>query len=1460
MSGGYNLGTASGRIVVDGSAAEKGFAVAKAAAQTFFDSINKRAEEVKDFGAKLTAASAVGVAGFGVAVKAASGFETRLSAIKAVSGATSEEMALIGDAALDIGAKTSFGATDAASAFEELIKAGISTKDALDGAAAATVAMAEAGEIGLPRAAEIAAAAMNNFNMSASDMPKVADLVAGAANASAISVEDFAQSMNQVGAVAQTVGMPFEDMAVAIAEMGNAGIKGSDAGTSLKTMLMNLQPKTKEQINLSKKLGILTFDQADAMKALAKDGIKPASDSLEDITAATSNYLSDQLGLKKGTKKLADETDKYLMSNGAMQNAFFDQKGNLRDLGSIQETLNKSTKDMTKEQKLAALETLFGADAIRAAAIMADNGAEGYNKLGDAMKSVTAADVAATRMDNLGGAVEEMKGAFETIAIRVGQVFIPVLTDIIRGITSVLSWIGNASNGFFEWATKIAAAGTAAGGFVGILIMIVAKMGPLLAILVGLQRGFAVFGVLKGAAAAFSGLAAGAGLFARVGAGLMFLFKNILAAVVPFWGVLSKLRYAFLLLTGPVGIVIGIVAALVAAFVWAYNNIETFRNGVNGIWNGIVAAAQVAVAWFQNTFAPGLAVVWEAVKVGTQAVVDWFKGPFVQGLQAAFQWVVEQGKWLWAVLQPVFASGAQMIGDLVTLIVGFFQRFISDSAPVFAALGFAWNLLWTAISTTWSIIGPALFEAIKTLFFGLVDALRIIWDTIKGVIEGAFTIIKGVFDLFSALFRGDWAGMWEAVKTIASGIWQIIKSVVGGAINLIASVVKTVLTTIFNYWASIWNSIKGTVASVWASIKTIIGGAVNGIKTLIGGAVNGIKSLWGTAMNWIKTTSANVWNGTKTLIGGAVNGIKTLIGGAVNGIKSTWTNGLNAVKTTASNAMTAVKSAISNGIDSVVGFFRALPGKATGALSSLVGSMNSIGRNIIQGLINGITGMARNAVQKIKDVGADMLGGISKILDINSPSKEMMKIGKSIVEGLVKGVNKDQKTAVDAMKKLAQNLLDTTIKNAESRNKLEVKVAEAKKKLGKNTNDAYVKSVKAAQKRVAAAEKAVDKKNSKGNKKRLSDAKKSLKTAEANRKASLSKSKKKDLESLKKAEKALADFNKKNGKLTVKEAQKQAAKLLAQTKTKRRAKDKDKTIADFTKTREKNVEKLKKVNEDLKAAIAAKNATKDGIADKLQNEFNLGTLSQAAESTGQKLKFQDVQKYATGVLSRVRNFQGKLKKLADAKIHPALIEEIASLGSVDGSAMADAVLSGGKAQRSALNNTYKGIGSAAEGAGNIVASQMHDVGIRALQGLAKGLSDENNLITKTINSLVAKTIATTKKGFQVRSPSRLMRKAVGVYLPAGISAGIKDGLPELMRTVDSMVSVPDIPGFGTAGLNLRSGVPSAAAPAPIDPDKLRPIELNITGVDVNNAEAVAGTIIRTLNQYQKTGSAYAGSR
>lgn len=374
----YNLGSASGRIELsyNGSTAVR-------RAQADVGGLTKVMNAAGISAGTLGKMAAIGiggavVAGFAVAARSAATFEKQLSAIEAVSGASTKQMEQLRNKSLQLGADTKFSAGEAASAIEELVKAGLSVEEVMGGAADATVSLAAAGEIDLAQAATIASNALNQFNLNASDLPGVVDAIAGAANASAIDVSDLGMSLTQVGAVANLAGASFEDVATAIALMGNAGIRGSDAGTSLKTMFQNLQPQTKKQIDLFKELGILTDDGS---------------------------------------------------------NKFFDAEGNVKSYAKVAGVLQGALQGMGNDQKLATLEIMFGTDAIRAAAIAADAGAKGVREMNKEMGKVTAADVAAKRMDNLAGSFEQLTGSIETSLLIAGSPLLVGLRAIVDGLT-----------------------------------------------------------------------------------------------------------------------------------------------------------------------------------------------------------------------------------------------------------------------------------------------------------------------------------------------------------------------------------------------------------------------------------------------------------------------------------------------------------------------------------------------------------------------------------------------------------------------------------------------------------------------------------------------------------------------------------------------------------------------------------------------------------------------------------------------------------------------------------------------------------------------------------------------------------------------------------------------------------------------------------------------------------------
>lgn len=886
----YNLGTARGEVVIGSDTS--GLKDAQRDIAGVESSADKAAKRGMDkLGtASLAAGIAVG-AGLGVAIKSAADFEQRMSAVEAVSGASGSEMEQLRNKALQLGKDTAFSASESASAIEELVKAGVSVPDVMNGAADATVALAAAGEIALPQAAELAANAMNAFNLSAKDMPRVADLIAGAANASAIDVGQFGQSLQQVGAVANLAGVSLDDTATAIALLGNAGIKGSDAGTSLKSMFQRLNPQTEEAKDLMKELGIITADGS---------------------------------------------------------NRFYDAQGNMKGLGDVSEVLGKSLEGMTKQQQQAALTTLFGADAIRAAAILSDEGAAGFDKMAKSMGKVSAADVAAKRMDNLAGAMEEFMGSIETLLIQVGTPLLNGLRGIVEGVTGVINKFLELDASTQKMIGYIALAASAGLIFVG----------------AALKIGSAISGVIG---------------TIRAAGGAMAFLNAVMAA-------------------NPIGLIIIAIGALVAAFILAYKHSETFRNIVDqvvnvvgsllkGAFQAILPIITAVVTYFQQLAQIFMTNVWPVIKQVATAILNQLRpalAGIISNVQSLIPHIVNFGKILAGIAGIVIAALAPIVKFIVANVLPIFVRLVGFFAGVF-------------IST------------VVNIFNGVVQAIR-----------GALKIVTGIAEAFVALFKGDWQGLWNAVKKIASGVWDFIKGAFKVFINIgIFKVLGVGLKAIRALWKGAWNGIKSVGSSILKAIANFIKSIFNGIRSTISGVVNGIRNFISSGFRFIQNIIRSVMFATRAIIQGVWNTIRSVISGAVNGVRSIVSRGFNAVRSTVSSIFNSVRSrissiwngirsSVSNAISGLMSRVRSIRSSITGFFSGAGSWLVGAGRNLLEGLARGVREAGARAVQAARDI----VGKVRNLLPF-SPAKDGPlkshppdEAGEEIINQLARGIQR----------------------------------------------------------------------------------------------------------------------------------------------------------------------------------------------------------------------------------------------------------------------------------------------------------------------------------------------------------------------------------------------------------------------------------------------------------------------
>jgi TP901 family phage tail tape measure protein len=437
----------------------------------FVAGLKEASRQAKDFGGSVADGAkknkvhldsmAKGFAGVGLAagavvalaVKRFADFDEAMSHVQAATHETAGNMAELRDAALDAGAKTKFSATEAAGAIENLAKAGVSTKDILGGGLAGALDLAAAGSLEVGDAAEIAATAMTQFGLSGKDVPHIADLLAASAGKAQGEVSDMAMALKQGGLVAAQMGLSIEETTGALAAFASAGLIGSDAGTSLKTMLLKLANPSKDAASTMKDLGI----------------------------------------------------------------AAYDAQGNFVGLAPLAEELKTKLGGLTPVQRDAALATIFGSDAIRAANVLYKNGAAGISDWTTKVNDTGyAAETAALKTDNLKGDLERLGGAFDTALIKAGS----GANDALRGLTQT---VDAAVTGFSELPGWVQQGATALAGIVAV-------------------GGLSAAGLLKVATAAGELKAAWSGL-SKVGRGLTLSMGAVgvaLVAAVAIYGAFSK--------------------------------------------------------------------------------------------------------------------------------------------------------------------------------------------------------------------------------------------------------------------------------------------------------------------------------------------------------------------------------------------------------------------------------------------------------------------------------------------------------------------------------------------------------------------------------------------------------------------------------------------------------------------------------------------------------------------------------------------------------------------------------------------------------------------------------------------------------------------------------------------------------------------------------------------------------
>jgi TP901 family phage tail tape measure protein len=822
-----------------------------------FDEYAAKAEKVggtlTSVGQKLLPLS-TGIAGLGVAaVKTTADFDSEMSKVSAISGATGTDLDKLRGKAREMGAKTKFSASEAAQGMQYMAMAGWKTQDMMDGLEGIMNLAAASGE-DLASTSDIVTDALTAFGLSAKDSSHFSDILAAASSNANTNVSMMGETFKYAAPVLGSLGYTAEDAALAIGLMANAGIKSSQAGTSLRGAITNLA---------------------------------------------------------KPTDTVAAAMDKYGIS-------LTDSSGKMLSLRELMEQLRQKLGGLSEAGQAQAAAALFGKEAMSGMLAIINGSDKDFEKLAGAIDNCDGSSekMANTMNDNLQGQITILMSQLQELAISFGEILMPKIRDIVTHIQNFVDKLNAMDEGQKETILRVGmfvaalapmlmglgkvitfsanvsrALGTLsaglvkAGGFSGVFTKALGLITSPAAIVVGVIAAItaviihlwntnedfrntitAIWQKIKDAFTTFA-----AGISERLSA-LGITFSDVTSAIKTIWD-------GFCNLLAPV---------LEAAFSTIAIALQTAFNVILGIWDV-----------FSAVFSGDWSGAWEAVKGIFSSIWD--------GLKEYFSTIIGAVKGVADVFLGWFGTNWETVWNGVkTFFEGIWNGISSFFEGIWNGISTFCTTVWNGIVTNVTAFCTTVHDTISTIFNAVKDVVSNVWETIKNVVQVAIMfiveVIKAAFELITVPFRF----IWENCRDTIISVWETIKSAVQTAINFVKD----------NIITPVMNAISATITTVWNAIQTTFTTVINAIKSAVQTAWNFMKnSVITPVMNGIKTVITTVWNAIKTAVQTVVNAIKTTVQTVFNAVKTTVTTIWNAIKTGTTTAWNAVKTAVTTPIN-----------------------------------------------------------------------------------------------------------------------------------------------------------------------------------------------------------------------------------------------------------------------------------------------------------------------------------------------------------------------------------------------------------------------------------------------------------------------------------------------------------------------------------------------------------------
>ena len=958
------------------------------------ETLQSAGDKISGVGQKLLPVTA-GVTALGtIAVKTGADFDAAMSKVAAVSGATGSEMDALREKAREMGSKTKFSASEAADAMNYMAMAGWKTNDMLSGIEG-IMNLAASGE-DLASTSDIVTDALTAFGLSASDSGHFADILAAASSNANTNVSMMGETFKYAAPVLGSLGYSAEDSAIAIGLMANAGIKSSQAGTALRAAITNLA---------------------------------------------------------KPTDTVASAMEQYGIS-------LTDSSGKMYSLRELMEQLRQKLGGLSEAEQAQAAASLFGKEAMSGMLAIINGSPADFEKLSNAIDTCsdtvdgyngTTEKMAAVMQDNLAGQVTILKSQLEELAISFSDILMPTIRSIVSRIQELVDKLNQLDPQTKETIAKIA--------------LVAAALGPMLVVLGK---------TISSVGTVFSAVSKLPALFSTVQGGI--------GAITGALGVSL----------GPLLAIIAAVAALVAAFVHLWKTNDEFKSNIIAIWEQIkstftgltqgITDRLNALGFDFESFTDVLKAAWdglcnllapifEGVFQNISNIFSGFADIFLNSLDVLIGLFTGDWEQCWDGIKGIFTSIWNFIVNTFRNIMNTLKG-IAD--VVLGWFGTSWNEVWTSIKTffvdTWNSIASFFtgivtgirdffvntWTSISNTFTTIVTAIQTVATTVFTAIRDFFTtIFKAIYNFFSTIFNAIYnvvSTVFQAIHNVITTVWnaiyttleplitafgylfqtifEAIQIIVGRVMDWISEKISAIWNAIVAFLTPILEGIRTTFETIWNAISTTISTVLTAIQDAVTTVWNAVSGFISSVLSAIWNVVSSIWNRISSAVSNVLNAIRSVVSSVWNSIKSTISNVMQSISSTVSSIWDNIRSAVSDKISGIKSTIQNGFDAAVGYIKGLASDAWNWGRDIIQGIIDGI----QSAIGWLADCVTNVADTIRDFLHFSVPDKGPLTDYESwmpdFMKGLADGIDKSKKyveKAVGGVAKAMQLTMDSDL-------------------------------------------------------------------------------------------------------------------------------------------------------------------------------------------------------------------------------------------------------------------------------------------------------------------------------------------------------------------------------------------------------------------------------------------------